>query len=102
MASYSAIKIFDTYQAPEIKKPAPAAAPAAGEAKPAPAAAPAEGGGLKCDTDVCIYCGICAKQCPVSAITVDRAEKQWSVDKDACITCGVCVEKCPKKCLVIE
>ena len=62
-------------------------------------AAPAGGGELKCDLDVCVYCTLCAKQCPVGAITVDRPEKVWKVDKDACTQCGVCVEKCPKKCL---
>ena len=63
------------------------------------AAAPAGGGELKCDLETCVYCTLCAKQCPVGAITVDRAEKVWKVDKDACTQCGVCVEKCPKKCL---
>ena len=76
-------KTVDTYEIPQQQKAA--AAPAGGE--------------LKCDLDVCVYCTLCAKQCPVGAITVDRAEKVWKVDKDACTQCGVCVEKCPKKCL---
>lgn len=80
-------KTVDVFEIPQAEKKA-AAAPADGE--------------LKCNTDDCIYCGICAKQCPVTAIEVDRKEKTWKVDKDTCVTCGVCVEKCPKKCLVIE
>ena len=56
-------------------------------------------GELKCNLDDCIYCGICAKNCPCESLTVDRKEKVWKVDKDTCAACGVCVEKCPKKCL---
>ena len=56
-------------------------------------------GGLKCNLDDCIYCGLCAKNCPCDALTVDRKEKVWKVDTDACVECGACIEKCPKKCL---
>lgn len=83
-------KTVHTFEIPEQKKPA---APAGG------AAAPAAGEGLKCDEETCVYCTLCAKQCPVNAITVDRAEKVWKVDNDTCVKCGVCVDKCPKKCL---
>ncbi|MGI6737421.1 MAG: 4Fe-4S binding protein [Anaerovoracaceae bacterium] len=66
-------------------------------------AAPAEAaGGLQCSRDNCVYCGLCAKECPADAITVDRKAKTWAVDKDACLECGACVEKCPKKCLTLE
>lgn len=97
-------KIIDTANVPEAEKPK--AAPAKnGEAKEVAAepAAPTDGeDALKCDEEVCIYCGICVKNCPVDALEVDRKAKIWKVDQDTCITCGVCVEKCPKKCLVIE
>ena len=91
-------KVIDTFNIPEAPKPAAPAAPAAD----GDAAAPAAGGGLKCDTDSCVFCGLCARNCPCSASTVNRDEKQWTVDKSACVQCGLCVEKCPKKCLVIE
>lgn len=61
----------------------------------------AQGGGdaLTCNLDECVYCGLCAKNCPCDALTVDRKEKIWKVDEAACVSCGACLEKCPKKCL---
>lgn len=89
-------KTIDLFNIPEAPKPAAAPAAEGGSASADTA------GGLKCDTESCVFCGLCMRTCPCSAITVDRAEKKWVVDKDACVQCGACVEKCPKKCLVIE
>ncbi len=50
----------------------------------------------------CIYCGLCARNCPVSAITVNRAEKHWEVNKSACILCGTCESKCPKQAITLN
>ncbi|MBQ6359835.1 MAG: 4Fe-4S binding protein [Lachnospiraceae bacterium] len=99
----------------EMVYPEPAAAPeaaagAAAAAKPAAPKKPAkpknppqytEGGDdqLVCDIANCIYCGICKKNCPAEALTVDRKEKVWKVDHDACIGCGLCIDNCPKKVL---
>ena len=47
----------------------------------------------------CVFCGLCAKNCPESAITVDRANKSWTVDEEKCVQCGMCTQKCPKKSL---
>lgn len=55
-------------------------------------------GKLTCSED-CIYCTLCARNCPQEAIKVDRAAKTWEVDHDKCIKCGLCIEKCPKKAL---
>lgn len=87
-------KVVDKFDIPKKEKPAPKAAPAA-------AAAPAGDGpeGVALDTSTCIVCGLCAKNCPVGAITVDRKERTWSIDRDACVQCGLCVEKCPKNSL---
>ncbi len=59
-----------------------------------------EKGSLTNDISSCVLCGICQKQCPNEAITVDRKEtKTWSVNLDNCVQCGLCTEKCPKKSL---
>lgn len=41
----------------------------------------------------CQHCGICEKQCPANAITMDK--NQLSFDYDWCIRCYCCVEVCP-------
>ncbi len=51
--------------------------------------------------DACVYCSLCAKKCPVSALTVDRKTKTWKVDNELCVRCGVCAGVCPKKCIDI-
>ena len=85
-------KVIDKFQLPAAAPKAPAAG----------GAAPAGGGdGLKNDLDACVLCGLCAKNCPCGAITVDRASKSWTVDEGACAKCGLCVEKCPKKSLTL-
>ena len=58
-------------------------------------------GKLTC-ADGCVFCGFCAKNCPQGAITVDRANKSWSVDESKCVQCGICISKCPKKVLSFE
>jgi formate hydrogenlyase subunit 6/NADH:ubiquinone oxidoreductase subunit I len=52
--------------------------------------------------DTCIFCGLCQRKCPTDAITVNKAEKTWTIDRLKCIMCGACVEACPKDCLVQE
>ena len=60
--------------------------------------AQAQSGKLVCDSETCVYCGLCVRACPCDALKVDRAEKVWEVN-DNCVQCGACVDKCPKKCL---
>jgi ech hydrogenase subunit F len=59
-------------------------------------------GRLEIDHEKCIHCGICQRQCPADAITVNRQEGVWKLDAFRCIICGECVLKCPKKCLAIN
>ena len=81
-------------------KPAEAAAAAPAEPEgPPPEYSEAEYGQLVCHLKDCIYCGICAKNCPMDALTVDRKTKTWKVDYDKCVMCAICNDKCPKHAL---
>lgn len=44
--------------------------------------------------DKCIFCGLCAMQCPANAITVDKENKKYSLDLGKCVFCGQCEEAC--------
>ena len=44
--------------------------------------------------DKCKGCSLCAKNCPVNAIS-GEARKPFTIDPEACIKCGTCFEKCP-------
>ncbi|MBE7039202.1 MAG: NADH-quinone oxidoreductase subunit NuoF [Ruminococcaceae bacterium] len=49
--------------------------------------------------DKCIGCSICAKNCPVGAIT-GEIKHPFTINTDKCIKCGVCEGKCPKKAII--
>ncbi len=42
----------------------------------------------------CISCGLCAKQCPVSAIEIKDKKPVWTKEKCAC--CLGCLHRCPR------
>ena len=87
----------------EEKPAAPAAAPVEApkaDEKPAEPLKPRDDGRPLQDPSKCVYCTICAKKCPVGALTVDRAAKTWTLDEDLCIGCGTCAASCPKQAIL--
>lgn len=56
-------------------------------------------GHIENDIHTCILCGICQKQCPATALVVDKPARTWTINPFSCVQCNTCVRACPKKSL---
>lgn len=44
--------------------------------------------------DTCVSCGLCAKNCPISAIDIVNQKPTWNTER--CVMCLSCLHRCPK------
>jgi formate hydrogenlyase subunit 6/NADH:ubiquinone oxidoreductase subunit I len=61
-------------------------------------------GKIKFDSEKCIGCKACVRDCPADAIHIDKVgDKRFDCrfDLDKCIYCAQCVDSCPKKALSV-
>ena len=52
------------------------------------------------EPDKCKKCSLCARQCPVGAITGVVGKEPFVIDQDKCIKCGMCLASCKFKAIV--
>lgn len=50
---------------------------------------------LTAETDKCIHCNLCTKNCPMS-LDVHALVQSGSMENSECVLCGNCVDVCPK------
>ena len=53
------------------------------------------------DKNICVACGVCAKACPRTAISIYRG-CYAQVAPDRCVGCGLCEKACPAGCICVK
>ncbi|HDJ33259.1 MAG TPA: NADH-quinone oxidoreductase subunit NuoF [Bacteroidetes bacterium] len=53
------------------------------------------------DPEKCTGCMVCAKNCPVNAISGERKQLHF-IDQELCIKCGVCYTKCKFDAILLD
>jgi len=54
---------------------------------------------LTMNSEACISCGLCAKNCPMQLAPAETKEARNMQYKGDCLKCGLCVAACPKDAL---
>ena len=49
--------------------------------------------------EICKKCGLCARSCPVGAISGVPGKEPYKIDTSKCIKCGLCMSSCPFKAI---
>lgn len=58
--------------------------------------------------EMCISCGICVQDCPVSCIAlaqegIDKLNNLYPMlVEDTCISCAICAKNCPMDCIEMK
>jgi NADH:ubiquinone oxidoreductase subunit F (NADH-binding)/(2Fe-2S) ferredoxin len=55
--------------------------------------------GYAIDPEKCKKCGLCARQCPVGAISGVPGKEPFKIDPNKCIKCGLCMNSCAFKAI---
>ena len=55
--------------------------------------------GYAIDPEKCKKCGLCARSCPVGAISGVVGKEPFKIDQQKCIKCGLCMNSCPFKAI---
>ena len=55
---------------------------------------------MKINTDKCIGCGFCVRDCPVEAVRLQK--KKAVINQNKCTSCGVCFRVCENEAVIFE